>query len=1009
VHCRKGRYTQREIGVEDKEAGKYPMQQNEQRPTAIFSVCAPSDIQGLERWEVHLRPLEQAGIISAWSVRHLQAGFDRETALHDHLDQADLIVLLLSADFFTDDECYSLMERALARHQQDTARVIPLLLRSVSWRETKIASLTPLPSNGSPITQWQDSEAAIDSCVRSLRRMLDRPTTQPLPPRKRPSVEQQNHERMLRRLRRTYSDLMSQSLQGATWLELGLSERPDAIQNAANLLLRVENRLERPLPPGISITKAYDEAEHELLILGEPGAGKSTLLLDLAQQLLVRAEQDETHPLPVILPLSTWAVKRLALQDWMAEQISQIYDVPSGVCTEWVRDARILPLLDGLDEMDEAARPACIAAINAYHRAHLAKLVVCSRTTEYEAATSHHRLALAGAVVVQPLRYSHVDAYLAQAGQSLTTLRRALKKNTALHDLATTPLMLNILMLTYQGRSVRDLSNKESLLRKRVWDDYVERMVTHKGNPKRYPLGETRARLSYLAGQMRDHNQTLFYLEQLQPDWLTTAQQQHPYAGLGIHLPAIVIGVLISFLVQTFILGRTDLVSLLQFGVVGGLLGGLWHRSLEDSEGQRKHRHLWRRHLAKRVALSLCIGLIYGGDFGFLRGGPYDFDGLIGKGVAFGQSYLPYSFGMALGSLLLQYLLLRPFHPDRSSGTSARGPWKQVARFWSAVQGPRSLLVAVITGLSIGMIDELMWFLDPLNGDMLMNWLNGVWSWGSIVGLIFGLSYGLISLTLATQTGDIHLAERIRWTWMHLLRSLFNSRHLRITLLLTCIIMSIELSIGLSNGLIWALSQRRITELIIELIIGLLNPLSIGLSYWFLFGLYQGMAQETIEDQDRHVTNQGVHLSLRNSVIMGIIGGGIIAGVKIITILSSNLSSATWSYVVSSGWVFPMSYELTTGPQLVGISGALLIFLLTGGLAIWRHYVIRSLLSRSHTFPMRAPQFLNDATARILLRRIGGGYSFVHRLLLDHLADAMEHRAGQTSASTTMESEPLSS
>src|SRR5262249_26822388 len=135
-------------------------------------------------------------------------------------------------------------------------------------------------------------------------------------------LECQNRVRMLRRLRRSYTEMMNQSLQGAAWLELGLASKPDAVQNAANLILRVGSCPEQPLPPGTSITQVYDEAEHELLILGEPGAGKSTLLLDLAQQLLVRAEQDEAHPLPVILPLSTWAVKRSALENWMAEQMS---------------------------------------------------------------------------------------------------------------------------------------------------------------------------------------------------------------------------------------------------------------------------------------------------------------------------------------------------------------------------------------------------------------------------------------------------------------------------------------------------------------------------------------------------------------------------------------------------------------------------------------------------------------------------------------------------------------
>jgi predicted NACHT family NTPase len=42
--------------------------------------------------------------------------------------------------------------------------------------------------------------------------------------------------------------------------------------------------------------QVYDEAGGELLILGEPGAGKTTLLLQLARELLSRAEQDESLP-----------------------------------------------------------------------------------------------------------------------------------------------------------------------------------------------------------------------------------------------------------------------------------------------------------------------------------------------------------------------------------------------------------------------------------------------------------------------------------------------------------------------------------------------------------------------------------------------------------------------------------------------------------------------------------------------------------------------------------------
>ena len=116
--------------------------------------------------------------------------------------------------------------------------------------------------------------------------------------------------------------------------------------------------------------QVYEDAERELLILGEPGAGKSTLLLDLALRLSRNAMLDDAHPLPVVLPLSSWAVERPALQEWISEQLTLIYNVPAYLAQQWVQEEHILPLLDGLDEMEEAAHPACIRAINIYHGEH---------------------------------------------------------------------------------------------------------------------------------------------------------------------------------------------------------------------------------------------------------------------------------------------------------------------------------------------------------------------------------------------------------------------------------------------------------------------------------------------------------------------------------------------------------------------------------------------------------------------------------------------------------------
>jgi len=201
------------------------------------------------------------------------------------------------------------------------------------------------------------------------------------------------------------------------------------------------------------------------------------------------------------------------------------------------------------------------------------------------------------------------------------------------------------------------------------------------------------------------------------------------------------------------------------------------------------------------------------------------------------------------------------------------------------------------------------------------------------------------------------------------------------------------ISIGLSSGLIQGLTKGAYFGLIQGLSFGLSNGLNFGFSYWCLLGLFQGIAQERIEDQDRRVANQGIHRSLRNSVMMGMISGVLIGCIGILSFglsnwlryeLGSHLPFAFMDSGSDAGFIYGLDYA-----PILGLSGGLLIFLLTGGLAVVRHYIIRLLLWHSQTFPWQAPRFLDDATARCLLQRVGGGYRFAHRLLLDHLADTV--------------------
>ena len=389
------------------------------------------------------------------------------------------------------------------------------------------------------------------------------------------SQARQNRAVLLGRLRHDYQQYQEQSLQNVVKVELGLASRPDAIQNAVHLLLRLPNRPERVLSPGASIVQVYEEANHELLILGEPGAGKSTLLVSLAQHLVERAEREETHPLPILLLLSSWAVRRPRMQDWLIEQLSQVYNVPRQLSQQLVREEQILLLLDGLDEMEETARVACVTEINAYHHEHLlVPLVICSRTAEYERATVTERLALQSSVVVQPLTSGQIDAALASVGTSVAGLCTELTKNSTLAELATTPLLLDVLLLVYQGKEPRGLSRQRKALLQQVWDTYVKQMIGRKGDKQRYPGPQTIRWLGWLAQLMREHNQTVFFLEHLQPDWLP--KRPKAFYQWSVGLVGALLGVLVIWLSGGLSGGLSvDLVIGLVIWLVGGLVGGL--------------------------------------------------------------------------------------------------------------------------------------------------------------------------------------------------------------------------------------------------------------------------------------------------------------------------------------------------------------------------------------------------------------------------------------------------
>lgn len=384
------------------------------------------------------------------------------------------------------------------------------------------------------------------------------------------SQEERNRYAMLTNVHTFWVEgVLEQSLYNMVWIELGMAERADAVENPWQTVLKVPDSPDETLSSGTTISEVFDRLQGKMLILGEPGSGKTTTLLTLARDLLLRAEWDSAHPMPVVFNLSSWAQNRKPLNEWMMDELNLKYQVPRKMGQQWIEGEQILPLLDGLDEVAEEHRDACVDMINDYRTEHgFLDVIVCSRINDYNALTN--KLRLNGAITLQPLQRQQVDVYLAQAGDGLLAVRQVLEEDEKLRRLTTSPLMLNILTLAYRDLSVDEIQQFDTLegRRKHLFETYVDRMLARRGVDDRYTSDETKKYLSWLGKRMSKHALSVFYIERLQYDWLSSRRQRGIYKFIFGLFPAVFMWIVIQFIIVSIVIIST---SILRFFFQSGL------------------------------------------------------------------------------------------------------------------------------------------------------------------------------------------------------------------------------------------------------------------------------------------------------------------------------------------------------------------------------------------------------------------------------------------------------
>jgi internalin A len=141
---------------------KQRMKMSEQTQAARLFYSYSHRDEGLRNeLETHLTLLQRQGLIESWHDRDIEAGDEWKRKIDDNLERADIILLLVSADFIASDYCYEKeIARALERHENGEARVIPVILRDANWRTAPFAKLQALPKDGLAVTKWADKDSA---------------------------------------------------------------------------------------------------------------------------------------------------------------------------------------------------------------------------------------------------------------------------------------------------------------------------------------------------------------------------------------------------------------------------------------------------------------------------------------------------------------------------------------------------------------------------------------------------------------------------------------------------------------------------------------------------------------------------------------------------------------------------------------------------------------------------------------------------------------------------------
>jgi hypothetical protein len=142
-------------------------------PVEVFISYSSKDEALMEELTTALAGLIREGVIkNPWRGPVITAGANWEEEIDNHINRAEVILLLVSPDFIASDYCYGVeFRKAEDRAETGEARVIPIILRPCHWSGL-LGKFQALPVGGRAVTLWENRDQAFVDIATGLQKAV---------------------------------------------------------------------------------------------------------------------------------------------------------------------------------------------------------------------------------------------------------------------------------------------------------------------------------------------------------------------------------------------------------------------------------------------------------------------------------------------------------------------------------------------------------------------------------------------------------------------------------------------------------------------------------------------------------------------------------------------------------------------------------------------------------------------------------------------------------------------